>query len=74
MSHMKHPQKKCCHCHGYGIVDCTALNIITEDETKVTAATFHCLPATRADAEARREYYIRYSHKECPNCRGTGLI
>lgn len=66
--------KECPHCHGEGVVNCTALNIITEEEVSVTPAAYYCLPVTRQEAEAKREHYMRFSKEECPVCSGSGVI
>ena len=65
--------KECPHCHGEGVVNCTALNIITEEEVSVTPAAYYCLPVTRKEAEAKREHYIRLSEEDCPMCSGSGV-
>lgn len=68
------PPQECPRCKGYGVINCTAWNITLDEETDVTQATYHCLPATEAEAIAKRQHFVRHEKERCPDCDGSGLI
>lgn len=68
------PPKECPSCRGFGVVDCTALNIVTDEEVEVTQETYYCLPATKMEAEQKRQNYIRHGKETCHRCGGSGLV
>lgn len=65
---------ECPECGGYGMTDCTAWNIMTEEVVDVTPTAFMMLPDTEEEARRKRQNYCKNDCGECQLCGGKGRI
>lgn len=64
---------ECPECKGYGIVDCFAMNVETEDYKEVTVEEYLALPDEH-EASVRGLIWCKDIHEVCQCCRGEGKV
>lgn len=66
--------EECPRCEGYGVVDCTAYDIVTEDVKSVKPDEYFSLPDTEEQAIAIGLRFCKADACRCPSCWGEGKI
>ena len=64
---------ECPECKGYGIVDCYAVDVDTEEEREVTASEYLTLPDEH-EASVRGLTWYKGDHDVCQCCLGGGRV
>lgn len=69
------PEKiECPHCGGYGLVNCTAFKLNSEDVEDVSAETFINLPFDEEEAHLWEHKMFKGDADICPICNGQGKV
>lgn len=64
----------CPTCKGFGLIDCTAEELDSEELTDVTPTAYFLLPDTEEEAISRGQRFWKYDACRCPHCWGEGRI
>lgn len=69
------PEKITCpNCGGFGLVNCTAVKVDSEDAIDVSAETYLNLPFDESEAMLWEQQLYRGNADICPVCRGQGKV
>lgn len=60
----------CPHCGGWGVVNCVAYEVGTDDVVDVTGAFYSSLP----DTEDEALWLYKGDAERCPECLGSGKV